>query len=324
MNPRVSIGLPVYNGAKFLNEGIESLLGQAFGDLELIISDNASDDGTAEICQDFVKHDKRVRYVRNSSNLGAAANYQRVFHLAQGEYFKWAAHDDICMPGFIDACLDVLEKDDSVRLAYCKAVAIDDKSRLMHEVPSCSNLDNPDPIKRFSAVLQLGETLPIWGLMRRKELRTTGLLGPFVAHDRPLLAEIALSGKLHSVDRCLFKHREHNGRSVHQFDWRLPRLAIPWYDSSRSPRFHFPAWRLFREYEQAILRAPAPKLAKVRAQGLLLLFTIKNFRQLGGDALTGMVQCATNVSDNWTPSCTHNHFSKIVESITHYRANFRV
>ena len=85
--PKVSVGLPVFNGKRFVAEAIESILAQTFDDLELVISDNASTDGTEEICRAYAEKDERVRYVLNSENLGAAYNYNQTFHLSSGTYF---------------------------------------------------------------------------------------------------------------------------------------------------------------------------------------------------------------------------------------------
>src|SRR6267143_929234 len=102
--PSVSIGLPVYNGERYVRTAIESILNQTLQDWELIICDNASTDGTQAICEDYAARDARLRYLRNPSNIGAANNYRRVVELAQGRYFKWIASDDYCAPEFLDRC----------------------------------------------------------------------------------------------------------------------------------------------------------------------------------------------------------------------------
>ena len=99
--PRVSVGLPVFNGERYLARAIESVLRQDFADFELVVSDNASTDRTGEICEEYARRDARVRYVRNPRNLGAGPNYDRCFRLARGEYFKWAAHDDRLAPDYL-------------------------------------------------------------------------------------------------------------------------------------------------------------------------------------------------------------------------------
>src|SRR4051794_17704887 len=90
--PEVSICLPVYNGENYVGEAIRSILGQSFENLELIISDNASTDETARICQAFAAQDSRVRYVRSPVNRGLAWNHNRAFALARGRYAMWIGH----------------------------------------------------------------------------------------------------------------------------------------------------------------------------------------------------------------------------------------
>ena len=80
--PVISVGMPVYNGEQYLESAIRAVLDQTCEDLELIISDNASTDRTAQICNDFAARDSRVRFSRNPDNIGAARNYNRVFELA--------------------------------------------------------------------------------------------------------------------------------------------------------------------------------------------------------------------------------------------------
>ncbi|MHC1696703.1 MAG: glycosyltransferase family 2 protein [Geobacteraceae bacterium] len=106
--PKVSIGMPVYNGEKYIREALDSLLSQTFTCFELIISDNASTDGTQVICHDYAVQDKRIRYIRQQENLGAAANFKIVLDEAVGEYFMWAACDDIRSPDFIEVNLAFL------------------------------------------------------------------------------------------------------------------------------------------------------------------------------------------------------------------------
>ena len=99
--PLVSIGMPVYNGSDFLPHALESLLSQDYENFELIISDNNSTDSTQKICLDYMAKDKRIRYVRNETNVGAIENFNRVFEMSQAEYFMWHAHDDLREPNYI-------------------------------------------------------------------------------------------------------------------------------------------------------------------------------------------------------------------------------
>ena len=113
--PRVSIGVPVYNGERFIRQSVESLLAQTYGDFELVITDNASKDGTEEVCRELVKQDKRVRYVRNEKNLGGPGNFRRVFALCSGEFHKWSTADDYWEPTVIEKCMAVLDREQDVR-----------------------------------------------------------------------------------------------------------------------------------------------------------------------------------------------------------------
>jgi glycosyltransferase involved in cell wall biosynthesis len=93
--PTVSIGMPVYNGERFIREALDSILEQTFTDFELIISDNASTDGTDAICCDYATRDSRIRYLRQNENKGALFNFEFVLNEARGSFFKWAAVDDL-------------------------------------------------------------------------------------------------------------------------------------------------------------------------------------------------------------------------------------
>lgn len=105
MTPRLSIGMPVYNGEAHIREAIESLLAQTAIDFELIISDNASTDSTASICRAYASQDARIRYVRQAENLGAAENFIFVLRAARHEYFMWAACDDTWSANWAEALL---------------------------------------------------------------------------------------------------------------------------------------------------------------------------------------------------------------------------
>jgi len=107
----VSIGLPVYNGMPLLQKAVDSALGQTYRNIELIITDNASTDGTQALCEEYVKKDKRVRYVRHAKNLGAYDNYNSSLHTAKGEYFMWGSHDDYWDLRFVEKCITALESD---------------------------------------------------------------------------------------------------------------------------------------------------------------------------------------------------------------------
>lgn len=253
-SPRVTVGLPVYNGARFLNRAIESILAQTYTDFELVISDNASTDGTPEICKAYAEKDKRIRYFRNQTNLGASKNFNYVFDLSSGEYFKWAAHDDICAPDFLSKCVEILDRDPSVVLCYPKQVDIDEDGQTLAENPYELNTNLATPPERFAEVIGFWRGAPaIWGLLRRDILKRTPLIGYYYASDLVLLAELALYGRFHEVPENLLFHREHQNRSVYDTTRHSVRA---WLDPTKAKRITFPIWRWFLEYLLAIRRVP--------------------------------------------------------------------
>lgn len=259
-SPKVSIGLPVYNGENFIGKAVDSILNQTFEDFELIISDNASSDETGAISQAYAAKDQRVRYYRNSENIGAAGNYRRVFELSSGKYFKWAAHDDVCQPTFLSECLKILELKPSVVLAYAQCICINVEGKTVRKVDPwpAEKIASTFPAERFKLLLgeQTWDDNPIWGLIRSDVLKKTPLLGNYNYHDLPLLAELSLHGNFYQIPDFLFLNRDHGQRSIRAYDYRQPYKAIVWYDPTQAGKLIFPHWRLFAEYMAAISRAP--------------------------------------------------------------------
>lgn len=255
VSPRISIGLPVYNGARFLTETLDSLLSQTFEDFELLISDNASADGTEELCRAYASKDDRIRYVRNRENLGAAANYNRVFELSSAEYFKWAAADDLCAPEFLERCVQVLDQDASVVLCYARTRAIDEQGNLIKEYPAKPGGASPKPHVRFHEFVCIPHPcVAVFGLVRASALRRTPLIGRFASADRPLLGELSLLGRFQEIPEFLFSYRHHPQQSWKAYPTRQAVQA--WYDPARAKKLTFPHWRLLREYLRSITGAP--------------------------------------------------------------------
>ena len=105
--PRVSIGMPVFNGATYIRDALDSLLAQTYADFEIIIADNASTDATEATCREYTMRDSRIRYVRHRENRGIVANFQHVLDEAVGDYFMWAAADDTWDPQWIETLLPI-------------------------------------------------------------------------------------------------------------------------------------------------------------------------------------------------------------------------
>jgi glycosyltransferase involved in cell wall biosynthesis len=260
--PRVSIGLPVYNGEEYLVETLEAILNQTYSHFELVISDNASTDGTQAICRAYAAKDDRIRYFRNATNVGASRNFNRTFELASGEYFKWAAADDLHEPEFLERCVTVLDQDASVILCYTLAQAIDGSGRVLLSYKAKPHIDSSKPRERFYECLCVehpGLTIVpvlIFGVIRASVLRETPLIGNYASSDGVLLGELALRGRFHEVPEYLFLYRHHPQQSTVAYPNR--HVLEGWYDPGRTNRVTFPHWRLLLEHFRSIGRAAPP------------------------------------------------------------------
>src|SRR5262245_7900591 len=216
--PRVSIGMPVRNGQRFIREAIDSLLAQTFGDFELIICDNASTDQTEMICRDYQTRDPRVRYFRNQEDLGPAGNHNKCFNLSRGQYFKWHAHDDVCDPTYLARCVEVLDGDPNVVIAYPGTLIIDESGRPIDEYKFRLATDRPSVSRRFAELVLVNHrkhrAVEIFGLMRVSALLQTPLEGAYARGDSVLLARMALLGRFVELPERLFLSRSHASQSM--------------------------------------------------------------------------------------------------------------
>ena len=213
VTPRVSIGLPLFNAENNLDTALDSLLSQTYTDFELIISDNGSDDRTAEICKDYMRCDPRIRYERQAKNMGLHWNLNRVAQMADGHYFKWSAADVVHAPDFLERCVAVLELDATIVCCHTRADYIDAQgNRLFGVDPSGdANLStSPRAHRRFADVMfNHGWGARVFGVMRREPLLQTGLLEPHYGWDKVMMAGLALAGRYHMIDEVLFFEQDH-------------------------------------------------------------------------------------------------------------------
>lgn len=250
--PGISIGLPVYNAEKYLRHALDAILLQTFEDFELIICDNASTDSTAGICASYALADNRIRFHRNDRNFGAAENFNRVFSFARADYFKWIAYDDICLPEFLEKCVEVLDRDPQVALCYPKTLLIDADGKEIMKYEDRLHMMQGDPhdrLRHFLTKVNLANA--VFGVIRTSVLRETGLLGKYFGADYILLMEICLRGKFFEVPEHLFLRRDHERNSR-----RLPKKEIAvWWDTSRKTVYKYIQSRLVSEQFLAINRS---------------------------------------------------------------------
>lgn len=209
-SPLITIGLPVYNSERYLRQSLDSLLGQTYSDFVLVISDNASTDGTAEICRQYAAADSRVKYYRNETNIGNPRNFNRVADLCATRYLKWSTADDYWAPTFLERSLEIMERDSTIALCYPQATLVDEEGGNPKEYDDVLHLVQEDPADRFIALLErIKLAHQHLGLIRMSCLRQTHLLGAFVASDINLLAELTLYGKFYELPQRLFFRRFH-------------------------------------------------------------------------------------------------------------------
>jgi len=256
--PRLSIGLPVYNGENYLAESLDALLGQSYDDFELIISDNTSTDGTADICRRYGKQDSRIRYIRQPRNIGLGPNHNFVFEQARGELFKWASHDDLYARDLLQCCVDALDENPHVVLAHSWTAIVDGSGAVATflEYPlATTSLRAPE---RFHSMLFANGGDDGYGVVRANVLRRTALHGSYHHADRVIGTEIGLNGPFYQVPDWLYFRRDHPEREERACPTLRTRCAN--MDPRRADRLRHPAVRLYGEYilgyVAAIRRAP--------------------------------------------------------------------
>ena len=275
--PRVSIGLPVFNGADFVGQAVGSILAQSYEDFELIISDNASTDRTGEICKSYAAKDPRIRLVRNTRNLGASRNWNQTFELASGVYFKWAAHDDVLRPDFLAQTVAALDAEPDAVLCQTLIEYIDGTGRPFDLYDSgLSDAGASGAAARFaSLILQSHTCTELYGLIRSDALRRTRLHGSYHGGDRALLAELALRGRFIQLRAPLLQVRDHGARYTRTNAG--PRERLAWHDPRRMGRLGIPSLRLYADYARAILRHVATRREQLRCCVHLMRWWLRNW-----------------------------------------------
>jgi glycosyltransferase involved in cell wall biosynthesis len=263
--PRLSIGLPVYNGAEYLAESIEALLGQTFEDFELIIVDNASTDQTADICRRYLERDARIRYFRHQRNIGLSPNHNFAFAQSRGEFFCWASSDDLYARDLYERCVAALDQHQDVVLAAGWTAAIDSRRNLTQALDYPLATDSPSAPARFRSMLfgieadhGLIRADDDYGVIRSSVLRRVAPYNSFYHADKTMMMELALHGRFHHERAWLYFRRDHDDRAL-----RANPTVRRWcsnLDPRRADRLRHPVIRLYSEYlwgfVRAIARAP--------------------------------------------------------------------
>ena len=281
-NPKITLGLLVYNGERYLEQTIESLLSQTFEDLELIISDNDSNDSTEEICRVFAARDKRITYVRQTANIGAMGNFNYLASQASTPYFKWCAADDLVSPTYVAACIEFLDSQPDYVLCHSstRTIGFDDRE-LPNDIIQASGASERVPIgidsyypawRRFRDVM-LGSTavMDVWGVMRTATLRDTGLMRAYVGYEKVLMAALSLRGRFAELPQQLFSYRIHP-------DSASSRIATEarqeWCDPSAEPTA-YPRLKYLRGYLDAIEGSPLSPVQKALCRAAIARYVLQ-------------------------------------------------
>jgi glycosyltransferase involved in cell wall biosynthesis len=243
--PRLTIGLPVYNGEQYLAEALDALLTQSYTNFELVISDNASTDKTPEICRAFCARDARIRYIRQSTNVGAAPNHNFLVPLARGEYFKWASHDDVYAPTLLERCVQVLDSRPDVALVHAWDAIIDEHGDVVKALPYSLRSDDPRPWVRLRDCLYVPGGNDFYGVIRTDVLRRVKPHGTYYNADRTFVTSLCLQGPFVQVPEVLYYRRDHADRASRAPDRRARAVVLA---PERANRWRHPMLRMYVEY----------------------------------------------------------------------------
>lgn len=286
--PDISIGLPVYNGERYLRVAVDSIFNQTLRDWELVICDNASTDGTEAICREYAARDPRVRYFRNPSNIGGSQNFRKVFELAQGRYFKWLAVDDYCAPEFLDQCKRVLDSSPDTVLCTTKVNLIDKDGEIVERYAERQDMPQERARDRMMARANMDAmSNAVYGLMHAEVIKRTAVIGDYVGSDEVFLAEMSLYGRFAEVPKYLLLRRIHPGA----YSWEVtPERFREFYAPSKKTgaRFMSRAWRHLSGYLRAIRRAPLPVAERLWLFGYVLRMAWWQRVELAGEVIAAV------------------------------------
>ncbi len=212
--PLVTIGMPIYNEERFLERSLEALRAQNYDNIRILISDNASTDGTGDIGALAASKDERISYCRMPENIGVAANFRSVLEKAEGKYFMWAAGHDEWSADLVSESVAVLEANETASLAFATSHWIDE-----HGVQDNRDTDYPDTrgmslFRRFFVVFW-GNMHPVLGVIRLDHLRRTESIQSFAGADLVLLSELVLMGDFVLAPNARWQRRDVRSKENH-------------------------------------------------------------------------------------------------------------
>jgi glycosyltransferase involved in cell wall biosynthesis len=262
--PLVSIGVPVFNGENSIARALDSLLEQDYPHIEIVISDNGSTDGTQAICERYARTHRHVTYSRVEPNAGAPANFNRVFRLATGKYFMWAAHDDERDPSFVSSCVERLEQDQGAVLCQVHtAVMVEGRDDVVYVANLNSFEGGRDVLERYRETLKRFPSTAFYGVYRSSAVRATRIWSRVIAADLAFIQELSLYGYFIQVPRVLFRYRTRPR-------WNTIQQDAAHFLGRSKPWWYVPFLMLLVEHMRRLATAPLPVRLKLRLAAMLL------------------------------------------------------
>lgn len=268
----VSIGIPAYNSQDFILETLLSIAGQTYSDIDVLISDDGSTDGTDRICAEFVSHDPRFRLQRQA-HIGERRNFNHLLREARGEYFMWAADHDVWHPHYVARCVATLEADKGLVLAYSHSRLIDADGTDLGAMDDEFGIDHASAFGRYTTLIWRPVVCnAIYGVVRREIALDTGGYGPTPGPDHLVLAKLALQGRFAQLpDELYFRRRNRPEETPAELRSRQPQDLDPttadtWL--SLAPGSYYRGLR--DAHIRAVLRSGMSTFQKLRAWGSTL------------------------------------------------------
>jgi glycosyltransferase involved in cell wall biosynthesis len=316
--PLLSIGLFLYNGERFLEAAIDSILNQTFRDFELILSDNCSSDRSGEICRRFAAQDSRIRYYRAERNMGAGWNLRNVYFKATGKYFKWATHDGMIQPDFLRLCIDALEADDSLVVAHSLTRCIDEDGQFIESNDERLRTSSLNPVVRARDLLLKGhEGYPFSGLIRLDALRKLPPRGGYVHSDRVLLLQLGLLGRFYEVPEHLSISTRHTGQASwtmpernrvggFRLTWRWGTLPSPeWWDPAKARELTFPEWNAAKEFARSVTCSSLRRGQRLKCYSMIARWAWNYRRRFARDLVVAADQLLFNLQNRHDTGAKH-------------------
>ena len=296
---KVIMGLPVYNGQKYLGAAIESHLSQSFGDFDLVISDNGSTDATPEICADYASKDKRIKYLRSAENRGILWNHRRVLDTIQSsdQYFRWAGADDIMEPGLLQAMVTVLDTRPEVEAVVPDTKNIDDNGKIIGSMARTLDLQSSDVFERAQTVLVAGyQHVIAYGLLRASTLRLLRTGPNYPGWDEVFTWELALRGQMVQPAEPALLRRFHPG-SISRV--KTVKEIRKWVEPNARAGMNFPHWTWAYERARALIACPLSTRDRLRIGMFLARTTLWQRGALVRD-VTQATRRMLGLSDEYT------------------------